>query len=128
MNIPKAEQCQIENGMIFRRVNENMGDDLETLEAMHIEDGNFHLLRDEDLNFFFKCECSDENCDKRLSLLLTEYQGVHRNRSKFIVLPGHQVESIEKFVTSLSRYNIVMKINSTSEPSNALNETSIINP
>ena len=94
MNISKAERRQIENEMIFRRINEKVGDDLGALDAMHIEDGNIHLLRDEDLMLRFKCECSDENCSLRIPFLLSEYQDIHTDRDTFIVLANHQVDPI----------------------------------
>lgn len=127
MGITHAERRQIENEMIFRRINEKVGDDLGALDAMHIEDGNVHLIRDEDLLLQFKCECSDENCTIRIPLRLSEYQEIHANRDTFIVRPEHQVDPIEKVLKACPAYNIVMKHNSTSEPGDDLNVTSIDN-
>lgn len=128
MSISNAERRQIENEMIFRRINEKVGDDLGALDAMHIEDGNTHLIRDEDLMLRFKCECSDENCTVRIPMLLSEYQEIHTDRDTFIVLPNHQVDPIEKVVKESPAYNIVKKNNSTPEPSDELNNTIINNP
>jgi hypothetical protein len=127
MDISKAERRQIENEMIFRRVNEKIGDDLSALDAMHIEDGNVHLIQDEDLMLRFKCECSDENCVIRIPMLLSEYQEIHTNRDTFIVLPSHQVDPIEKVVKESPVYSVVKKNNSTPEPSDELNKTIIEN-
>ena len=127
MSISNAERRQIENEMIFRRINEKVGDDLGALDAMHIEDGNIYLIRDEDLLLQFKCECSDENCSVRIPLKLSEYQTIHANRNTFIVRPEHQVDPIEKVLESFPAYNIVLKNNSTSEPDNILNDTTIDN-
>ena len=127
MNISHAERRQIENEMIFRRLNEKVGDDLEALDAMHIADGYFDLLKDEQLELYFKCECSDENCSVRIPMLLTEYQQIHIDRNTFIVLPDHQVDPIEKVLRKTPEYNIVKKNNSTSEPTGALNSTTINN-
>lgn len=123
----QAERRQIENEMIFRRFNEKVGDGLDALDAMHIEDGNEHLIRDEDMSLHFKCECSDENCAKRIPMLLSDYQKIHSNRDMFIVLPGHQVDPIEVVVTESSAYNLVIKNNTIPEPSGELNKTSIDN-
>lgn len=122
-----AERRQIENEMIFRRANEKVGDDLDALDAMHIEDNNLHLIRDDDMKLEFKCECSDENCAERISMLLNEYQEIHTDRDTFIVMPNHQVDPIEKVTREEARYNVVKKNNSTSEPTNTLNDTSIDN-
>lgn len=127
MNISIAERRQIENEMIFRRMNEKVGDDLGELDAMHIEDGSPELIRDESLLLHFKCEYSDEECDERIAIILTEYQGIHANRDTFIVKLEHQVDPIEKVIRTASAYNVVMKNNSTPEPGKELNETAINN-
>lgn len=127
MSISNAERRQIENEMIFRRINEKVGDDLDALDARHIEDGNIHLIRNEDLLLRFKCECSDENCTVRIPMLLSEYQETHINRDTFIVMPNHQVDPIEKVVRATLEYVVVKKNNSTAEPSDELNSTTIDN-
>jgi hypothetical protein len=127
MSISTAERRQIENEMIFRRLNEKVGDDLGALDAMHIEDGNIELIRDELLLLRFKCECSDENCNARIPVLLNTYQKIHENRDTFIVKPDHQVEPIEKVILKEKEYNVVRKNNSTGEPGKDLNETTINN-
>lgn len=127
MSISHAERRQIENEMIFRRINEKVGDDLVALDAMHIDDGNIDLISSEDTPLRFKCECSDENCSERITLELSEYQEIHADRSVFIVQPGHQVRSIEKVIKQLPTYNIVKKHHITAEPSDTLKVTSINN-
>lgn len=127
MSITDAERRQIENEMIFRRSNEKAGDSLGALDVMHIEDGNVHLIRNEDLTLYFKCECSDENCEVRIPMLLSEYQKIHTDRDTFIVLPNHQVDPIEKVIKESAAYNVVKKNNSTPEPSDGLNDTIIKN-
>lgn len=123
----KAERNQIENEMIFRRMNEKIGDDLVALNAMHIEDDNIDLIREDDFLLRFKCECSDENCDERIALKMSEYDKIHVNRDTFIVMNDHQVDPIEKVIKQEAEYSVVMKNNSIPEPNNILNETSIDN-
>lgn len=127
MGITHAERRQIENEMIFRRINEKVGDDLGALDAMHIEDGNIHLITDSDLLLRFKCECSDENCSVRIPMQLSEYQKIHANRDTFVVLPDHQVDPIEEVVQETADYNVVKKNNSTPEPGDELNQTAVDN-
>jgi hypothetical protein len=129
MNISSAERHQIENEMLFRRMNEKVGDDLGALDASYIEDKEIYLIRDDDVLINFKCECSDENCSVRIPLRLSEYQDIHENRDTFIVMPDHQVDPIEKVVSSGPKYNIVVKNNSTPAPAKGkqLNDTSIDN-
>jgi thermostable 8-oxoguanine DNA glycosylase len=127
MTISVAERRQIENEMIFRRINEQVGADLDTLDAMHIEDGNPHLVRDDDVELHFQCECSDENCTARIPISLSRYRQIHLNRDMFIVKLKHQVQEIEDVVSSEARYCIVKKKHSTPEPKGQLNKTTINN-
>lgn len=128
MSISTAERRQIENEMIFRRLNEKVGDDLDALDAMHIEDGNIHLLIKDELSLLrFRCECSDENCNARIPLELNKYQEIHEDRDAFIVKADHQVDPIEKVAQREEAYNVVRKNNSTSEPNSTLKKTDINN-
>lgn len=127
MNISEAERKQIENEMIFRRMNEKVGLDLDALDKMYKDDGKPHLMRDDDLMLQFKCECSDEKCDVRLPLRLSKYREIHLNRNAFIVKKNHQVDQIEKVIEEGVDYSIVVKNNSTPEPGDTLNDTSIRN-
>ncbi len=127
MDIPIAERRQIENEMIFRRANETVGDRLEEIDAYHIEDGNPQLVRTDDFLLQFKCECSDENCDARIPIRLSVYQKIHENRDAFVVKLKHQVNAIEKIIIAEEGYSVVEKNNSTAEPGDTLNKTSINN-
>lgn len=127
MAISKAEQKQIENEMIFRRMNEKVGFDLDALDDMYEQDGNYHLIRNDDLLLLFKCECSDEHCDVRIPMKLSRYREIHVDRNTFIVKSNHQVDSIEKVILKEDGYNIVMKNNSTPEPNDTLKNTAINN-
>ena len=127
MALPDAERRQIENEMIFRRINEKVGIDLDALDAMHTNDGHYDLIQDINLEIQFKCECSDENCSIRIPMKLSDYREIHLDRDTFIVLPHHQVDPIEKVIKQTSAYNIVKKNNSTDEPGDELNITTINN-
>lgn len=125
--MPLTERRQIENEMIFRRANELVGTGLDDLDAMHIEDGNPGLVRDDNGLLHFKCECSDEKCDARIPIKLSVYRKIHENRDSFIIKLKHQVESIEKVILTEDIYSVVEKNKSTSEPGDALNTTTIDN-
>lgn len=127
MDMPLSERRQIENEMIFRRINEKVGDDLGSLDAMHVENDNLDLIWDDTLLLNFKCECSDEDCDKRIPLKLSVYKKIHENRDAFIIKPNHQVKEIEKVILSEENYSVVEKNNSTAEPNDRLNDTAIDN-
>ena len=127
MDLPITERRQIENEMIFRRINEKVGTDLDELDSKHAEDGHFMLIRDQDLSLQFKCECSDEKCEVRIPLLLSKYQEIHKNRDTFIVKTNHQVDPIEDVISKEIEYSVVKKKNSTPEPNDTLKNTSINN-
>lgn len=125
--MPLSERRQIENEMIFRRVNEKVGDELGGLDAMHIEDDNLDLIWDDTVLLNFKCECSDEDCDKRIPIKLSVYKKIHENRNAFIIKLKHQVKEIEKIILTDENYSVVEKNNSTAEPNNNLNVTAVDN-
>ncbi|MEO6513953.1 MAG: hypothetical protein ABIR37_04695 [Candidatus Saccharimonadales bacterium] len=127
MNMPVTERRQIENEMIFRRFNEKVGFDLDEIDAHHIEDGNSHLVRNDDLKLEFKCECSDENCDTRIPMRLSTYRTIHKERNSFIIKLNHEVQPIEKVMLREKGYSVVRKNHSTNEPGDILNVTSIDN-
>ncbi len=125
--MPIAERRQIENEMIFRRANENVGIGLDNIDASNIEDGNPQLVRNDDLLLHFKCECSYENCDARIAVKLSIYQKIHLNRASFIIKINHQVKAIEKVVLTEANYSVVEKNNNTTDPGKELNTTTINN-
>ena len=116
MGLPIEERKQIENEMLFRRANEKIGFDLDEVDAHHIEDGNPHLVRSDDLLLKFKCECSDENCSERIAVRLSLYKKIHIDRSAFLIKPHHEVKPIEKVIAATETYSIVRKNNVTPEP------------
>jgi hypothetical protein len=127
MDMPLSERHQIENEMIFRRINEKIGSDLDSLDAMHTKDESLHLRWDDAILLNFRCECSDENCDQRVPIRLSVYRKIHENRDAFIIRLNHHVEAIEKVILEEENYSVVQKNNSTAEPGDVLNDTSINN-
>lgn len=127
MVVSLTERRQIENEMIFRRINEKVGADLDLLDAMHIKDGNHHLIHNDDVELHFQCECSDEDCHARIPIKLSIYRKIHTNRDSFVVKLKHQVMNIEDVILAEANYCVVKKKNSTPEPSDTLNKTAINN-
>lgn len=129
MKLSTDERKQIENEMLFRRLNEKVGTDLDEIDAIHIADGNPHLVRTDDLLLDFKCECSDEKCSDRISVKLSVYRKIHLDRSAFIIKLHHEVNPIEKVIKTTKTYSVVRKNNVTHEPrADALfNDTDINN-
>ncbi len=127
MDMSLSERRQIENEMIFRRINEKIGDSLNKLDAMHIEDDNLQLLWDDAILLNFQCECSDEECHARIPMKLSVYNKIHENRDAFIIKLKHQVSEIEKVIIAEDSYSVVEKNNSMPEPEGTLNKTSVDN-
>lgn len=127
MEMPLSERKQIENEMIFRRMNEKVGLDLDALDLQNVSENNPDLARSSDYELDFKCECSDESCDERLAIKMSEYNKIHKNRSAFVIKPEHQVESIEEVISKEAEYYVVEKNNTTPEPDDTLNTTSVNN-
>ncbi len=129
MKLPIEERKQIENEMLFRRVNEKVIKELDDLDAKHIAEGNQKLMWDDELLLNFKCECSDESCEVRVPMKMSKYKDIHLDRSCFIIKPRHEVKPIEKVVEVTETYSVVRKNNVTPEPrTNAkLRKTSLDN-
>jgi hypothetical protein len=61
------------------------------------------------------CECGREDCDGMLSLTVAEYEEFHRQRDRFVVLPGHNTPDIESVVEERDDYLVVDKFGEAEE-------------
>ena len=61
------------------------------------------------------CECGREDCDGMLSLTVAEYEEFHRQRDRFVVLPGHNTPDIESVVEERDGYLVVDKFGEAEE-------------
>lgn len=116
MKISIAEKRQIENEMIFRRVNETVIQDLIDLDDEHTRNDQLDLLWDQAILLSFQCECSDEECKARIPLTMREYQDIHNDRDTFIVKTDHEIDKIEKVILKQKGYHVVRKNNRVPEP------------
>ena len=80
------------NQSLFREVNERIDE-----------------LRPEDTLIPFACECIDKDCTESLPLNHREYEGVRRFATHFMVMPGHELDEVERVVEQNERYTIVEK-------------------
>lgn len=88
----------VENEVIFRQVNQDIDGFLHDMDAQKI------------LKAPFYCECSNLECSERIELSAAEYEKIHRNAKRFIVIPGHENPKIEKIVEPRKRYFIIEKL------------------
>lgn len=81
---------------LFREVNEHIAK-LTSLAS----DTGFSL---------FICECSDTSCAESLEITPEEYEAVRSNGTRFLLVPGHQLEGIERVVDGNGRFLVVEKV------------------
>src|SRR3954470_12672789 len=80
------------NQSLFREVNERIEE-----------------LRPHDMLIEFACECIDTDCAASLLLSDEEYEQVRQFPTHFIILPGHELDDVERIVEQNERYAIVEK-------------------
>ena len=56
------------------------------------------------------CECGREGCSDVLALTVAEYDQAHEQRDRFVVVPGHEDEEIERVVVRAGGYLVVDKV------------------
>jgi hypothetical protein len=61
------------------------------------------------------CECGQEGCSGLIRLTVAEYDGVHAQDDRFIVLAGHENPKIESVVERRSEYLVVDKFGEAEE-------------
>ena len=122
-----SERRMIENEAVFRKYNEQIKKNFSEAKRIAAEDGQPHMLVDEDQPLFFHCECADEDCRQRIELAPSTYNDIHKARDRFVVLPGHEVARIERTVAMRDRYHIVKKDEMPPEDVSQLQPTSLNN-
>lgn len=104
-----SKRRMTENEVVFRQHNEAVQQSLETLARDAQEDSMHELAPNGDLQLHFYCECSDENCHKRIVTTARRYKDIHRERDHFIVLCGHEVPAVERIVSNEGEFCVVQK-------------------
>jgi len=92
-----------ENEVIYREVNQNIQQFLDEVDHRN------HAVS-------FYCECSREDCRKRIKLTTKEYGKLHQNNRQFIVIDRHEVAEVEKIIKHCDGFNVVEKFISTPSP------------
>ena len=90
---------------LFREVNENIA----RLTGLFTETG-YNLLI---------CECSDTNCAESLEITAEEYEAVRFEGTRFVVVPGHEQEGLERVVEGSGRFVVVEKLGLAAEAAHA---------
>lgn len=57
----------------------------------------------------FECECADSACKETILISIQDYEKKHKKRNEFVVVPGHNVPTIENVVAESIHYDTVKK-------------------
>ena len=85
-----------QNELVFRAVNE---------QIVKMTDRFREQLSDIDI----VCECANTSCVGTIRINADDFAKIERAEGRFLVLPGHEDESVEKVVVRLADYVIVWK-------------------
>lgn len=61
------------------------------------------------------CECGREECSGLIALTVAEYEAVHSQDDRFVVLRGHESAEIERVVEDRAGYLVVDKFGEAEE-------------
>ena len=89
---------------LFREVNENIAN----LTGLQTETGYTLVV----------CECSLLDCADSLEITTDEYESVRAQGTRFVVVPGHQLDGVERVVDGNSRFLVVEKVGHAAEIAN----------
>jgi hypothetical protein len=109
MKLTASDERKIANEVVFRRHNQRVQKGFETIRKIALEDNQAHLAEQTDIELQYYCECSDENCRLRIALKLSEYNELHQKNDLFVIIPGHEVVSVERIVARAPTYVVVQK-------------------
>jgi len=94
--ISDREARAAQNELVFRAVNE---------QIVKMTDRFREQLADIDI----VCECANTSCVGTIRVHVDEFAKIERADGRFLVLPGHEDESVEQVVERLDNYVIVWK-------------------
>lgn len=86
-----------ENEILFREVNAQMRSLDEKLGSTGDEP------------YAFLCECGNNGCTERIQITVAEYERIHADPARFVVLPGHEKPDIEEVVDDRDGYLVIRK-------------------
>ena len=96
MATPTEREARAAQELVFRAVNE---------QIVKMTDRFREQLSDIDI----VCECSDTTCVGTIRVNADEFVKIERTEASFLVLPGHEDESIELVIDRRDGYVVVSK-------------------
>jgi diaminopimelate decarboxylase len=91
------------NEAVFRAVNREI--EQADLEAGGGGDQEIEVL----------CECGRKGCSGVINLTVAEYDRVHSQKDRFVVLRGHESREMERVVEERAEYSVVDKFGEAEE-------------
>ncbi len=92
----------IRNEALFRELNERVREVEETLTAGGVAEPS-------DFSEVF-CECGLDDCTAKIRLSTGEYERVRANPLHFAIVPGHEIDGIERVIATNDRFVTVEKL------------------
>jgi hypothetical protein len=65
---------------------------------------------DDSLTWVMICECADPHCFETVALTLTAYEAVRRFPTHFAIVPGHQLEGLDRAIEEHHDYLVIEKV------------------
>lgn len=59
--------------------------------------------------YAFLCECGNNTCTERIQITVPEYERIHADPARFVIVPGHQKPEIEEVVEEHEGYSVIRK-------------------
>jgi hypothetical protein len=127
MDKPISPRRLAENEVLFRQKNRAIEKGFKNIKELAKADNQDGFIDDKDLRLQFFCECSDENCHKRIPLTRRQYDSIHKADDRFVVICGHEIPEVEHIIEKTDSYCIVQKKTKPPKASSKLNTTPISN-
>jgi hypothetical protein len=83
------------NEVIAREINEG----IEEAIASRTPEGHARML----------CECGKPDCELLIAISVSEYEDVHRDARRFVVVKDHVIPEVERVVAETERFTVVEK-------------------
>jgi hypothetical protein len=89
------------NEVIAREINEG----IEEAMASRTPEGHARMV----------CECGKPNCELLIAISVSEYEDVHQDSRRFVVVKDHVIPEVERVVAETERFTVVQKREGTPE-------------
>lgn len=127
MSLSASRRQMTENEVVFRTYNERVKKNLAEIKQLAEQTGQDYLVNNDDTPLHFYCECSDENCKRRVLMKPSEYERIHKNRKHFVMLCGHETKAVERIVYQNGEYCVAEKYLNPPASAHSLHPTGVDN-